>query len=84
MFIGSAAYASAALAAGVPAKAISERLGHATAAFTLQTLTHVLPGMDRVAADTVANLILGSDAALPEPQGRGSGSMILESGPEGD
>ena len=57
-------YATAALQAGVPTKIISERLGHATAAFTLQTYTHVIPGMDQAAADTVAALILGSAAQL--------------------
>ena len=51
-------YASAALLAGVPPKVISERLGHATAAFTLQTYAHVIPGMDEDAASTVADLIL--------------------------
>jgi hypothetical protein len=43
----------------VPAKIISERLGHASAAFTLQPYTHVTPGMDRAAAESVAALILG-------------------------
>ena len=52
-------YATAALKAGVPAKIVSERLGHATAAFTLQVYTHVIPGMDQQAATTVADLILG-------------------------
>jgi integrase len=42
----------------VPAKVISERLGHANAAFTLQTYTHVTPGMDRAVAESVAALIL--------------------------
>ncbi|MFL6023914.1 MAG: tyrosine-type recombinase/integrase [Marmoricola sp.] len=51
-------YATAALKAGVPAKVISERLGHSTAAFTMQTYTHVIPGMDELAANTVADLIL--------------------------
>ena len=39
---------------------ISERLGHASVAFTLQTYSHVIPGMDREAAATVADLILTS------------------------
>jgi hypothetical protein len=51
-------YATAALIAGVPAKVISERLGHATAAFTLQAYAHVIPGMDEDAANSVAALIL--------------------------
>ena len=51
-------YASAGLKAGVPAKAMSERLGHSSAAFTLQTYSHVIPGMDESAANDVADLIL--------------------------
>lgn len=56
-------YATAALRAGVPAKVISERLGHATAAFTLQVYSHVIPGMDQAAADSVASLILSASKA---------------------
>ena len=55
-------YATAALKAGISAKVISERLGHASVAFTLQTYGHVIPGMDRDAAATVADLILGQHA----------------------
>jgi len=51
-------YATAALKAGVPAKVISERLGHANVAFTLQVYSHVLPGMDAEAANIVADLIM--------------------------
>ena len=36
-------YATAALAAGIPAKVVSERLGHATIAITMDTYSHVLP-----------------------------------------
>jgi integrase len=54
-------YATAALKAGVPPKIISERLGHSTAAFTMQTYTHVIPGMDQAAANSVAALILGRE-----------------------
>jgi integrase len=52
-------YATAALAAGVPAKVVSERLGHANIAITMDTYSHVLPGLDAQAAGTVARLILG-------------------------
>jgi integrase len=52
-------YATAALKAGLSARVISERLGHASVAFTLQTYGHVIPGMDKDAAATVADLILG-------------------------
>jgi integrase len=54
-------YATAALAAGVPAKVISERLGHANIAITMDTYSHVLPGMDERAASVVARLILDDE-----------------------
>ncbi len=60
-------YATAALAAGIPAKVVSERLGHATIAITMDTYSHVLPGLDERAAVTVARLILEGDQ--PEPSG---------------
>jgi hypothetical protein len=47
------------LAAGIPAKVISERLGHANIAITMDTYSHVLPGLDEQAAGIVAQLILG-------------------------
>jgi integrase len=56
-------YASAALAAGVPAKIVSERLGHASVAFTLTQYTHLVPGLDRQAAQAVAAHVLGPIAA---------------------
>jgi hypothetical protein len=40
---------------------MSERLGHATVAFTLDTCTSALPAMDTSAADMVAGLILGTE-----------------------
>jgi hypothetical protein len=58
-------YATAALAAGVPAKVVSERLGHATIAITVDTYSHVLPGLDAQAAGTVARLILGEAEQEP-------------------
>jgi integrase len=56
-------YATAALAAGIPAKVVSERLGNANIAITMDTYSHVLPGLDAEAAEAVARLILG------EPRG---------------
>lgn len=38
-------FASLMLLRGVPAKVISEALGHASVAFTLQVYSHILPGM---------------------------------------
>lgn len=42
---------------GVPVKVVSERLGHATTAFTIETYQHVLPGMPADAADLFGQLI---------------------------
>jgi integrase len=55
-------YASAALASGVNPKVVSERLGHSSVAFTLRVYSHVLPGLDKRAADVMAGLILGTGA----------------------
>jgi integrase len=52
-------WASLALAAGVPAKVVSERLGHANISITMDVYTHALPAMDREAADRVAGAIFG-------------------------
>ena len=57
---------STSFAAGIPAKVVSERLGHATIAVTMDIYSHVLPGLDREAADSVARLILGGGNAMPE------------------
>jgi integrase len=61
-----------ALTAGVPAKVVSERLGHANIAITMDLYSHVLPSMDDAAARTVATLILGEqngpgEAAVSNP-----------------
>lgn len=53
-------YATAALEAGIPAKVVSERLGHSGIAITLDRYSHVRPKLDEEAAETVANLILGT------------------------
>jgi len=41
---------------GVPVKVVSERLGHANIAFTIETYQHVLPGMQADAARTYQRL----------------------------
>lgn len=50
-------HATLLLRAGVPLKVVSKRLGHSTPAFTMAVYQHVLPGMQRDAADTFARLI---------------------------
>ena len=50
-------HATQLLSQGVHPKIVSERLGHATVAITLDTYSHVLPGMQEEAAQKI-------DAAL--------------------
>jgi integrase len=50
-------HASLALQAGVPAKVVSERLGHATVSFTLDVYSHVVPGLQEEAAERIAALM---------------------------
>jgi hypothetical protein len=50
-------WATLALSAGVHPKIVSERLGHATIAITLDTYSHVSPGMQQDAADTATALL---------------------------
>ena len=54
-------YASAGLASANgwhEVKVISERLGHANVAITIDTYSHVLPAVDAKTAHTLAKLIL--------------------------
>jgi len=55
-------YASAGLANAAgwyEVKVISERLGHANVAITIDTYRHVLPAADEATANTLATTILG-------------------------
>jgi integrase len=52
-------HATHALQAGVHPKIVSERLGHSTVTITLDTYSHVLPGLQREAAEAVAALVRG-------------------------
>ena len=54
-------YATAALAAGVPVKVVSARLGHSDVATTLRIYAHVLPGDDEAAAELAARAIESRD-----------------------
>jgi integrase len=51
--------ATLALAAGVPPKVVSEQLGHASSAFTLDVYSHVLPHMQEEAAAKVEAVLTG-------------------------
>lgn len=48
-----------ALEAGVSAKVVSDRIGHANFGFFLQTYAHVLGNDDRDAAERVASFLIG-------------------------
>lgn len=50
-------HASLAVAAGVPMKVISERLGHASITITMDLYAHLAPGLDEDAAAKAATLI---------------------------
>ena len=50
-------HATQLLRAGINVKVISQRLGHASVAFTLRVYAHVLPEQDRSAADAMAGLL---------------------------
>lgn len=50
-------HASLLVAAGIPVKVVSERLGHAHPSFTIHTYQHLLPGMSAEAAHRFADLI---------------------------
>ena len=52
-------HASHLLGAGVNPKVVSERLGHSSVAFTLDTYAHVMPGQQAAAAAAVADLVFG-------------------------
>lgn len=56
-------HASLLLKAGVPIKVVSERLGHATASFTLDVYGWVLPGMQADAAAVFSRLMAAPPSA---------------------
>jgi integrase len=50
-------HATLMLKSGVHPKIVSERLGHSTVAFTLDTYTHVVPGLQEAAAKAFDNIL---------------------------
>jgi integrase len=55
-------HATLGLAAGVHVKVMSDRLGHATTAFTQDVYMHAIPAVENDAADQIAGLVFGTDA----------------------
>jgi integrase len=65
--------ASILLARGVHPKVVSDMLGHATIALTLDTYSHVIPSLQQEAASVVAAAVLdpaASTAPQPSPKGQ--------------
>ena len=52
-------HATIALRANRNPKVVSERLGHANVSITLDTYSHVTPGLEQDVADVVAKLVDG-------------------------
>lgn len=50
-------HASLLLKAGIPAKVVSERLGHSTIAITMDIYSHVMPGMQKEAANKLETML---------------------------
>jgi integrase len=65
--------ASILLAQGVHPKVVSEELGHATIALTLDTYSHVIPSLQQEAAGVIAAAIL--DPASMQPQSAPKGHV---------
>ena len=65
--------------AGVPPKVVSEQLGHASAEFTLDVYSHVLPHMQEQAAIKVEKVLMGRVLA-----GRRSGRAWTHEPPFGN
>ncbi len=53
---------SLALQAGIPVRVVSERLGHASAAMTLDVYAHVLPGMQEEATAKLEAVLFGGNS----------------------
>ena len=67
-------HATSALAAGVDVKIVSIRLGHSRSSITADIYQHALPGLDREAAQRMADLIVPPDDDHPidgDPDGNG-------------
>jgi integrase len=57
-------HATLGLAAGVHVKVMSDRLGHATTAFTQDVYMHAIPAVEDDAANQIADLVFGKELGL--------------------
>ncbi len=81
--------ASLALAAGVPMRVVSDRLGHSSTAITADLYTHVSPVVAGTAADAIASIVprRGHAAAVPDAsamQAPAPGALPTEHGSGGE
>jgi integrase len=67
------------LGAGVHPKIVSERLGHATIAITMDTYQHVLPTMQREAADVMAAILPAQSVHVTKSNGGTNGGQLSAS-----
>jgi hypothetical protein len=63
--------ASILLARGVHPKVVSELLGHATIALTLDTYSHVIPSLQQEAASVLTTAVLDPASMPPQASARG-------------
>ena len=61
-------HATLALQAGIHPKVVSERLGHANIAITLDTYSHAIPALQEEAAERIAGLVSGGELSRPSPE----------------
>ena len=71
-------HASLLLRAGVYAKIVSERLGHASVAFTLDVYSHVMPGIQEEAIDGLERVIASAEAGADIAPLPGSVPFLVE------
>jgi integrase len=62
------------LEAGVPVRAVSERLGHANATTTLGIYAHAVPATDQRSAELLGNLLAPKKSSLQKRKRRSKGS----------
>ena len=74
--------ATLALAAGVPPKVVAEQLGHASAAFTLDVYSHLLPHMQEQAAIKVEQILIGRGDLLQKSRRIRTKTHYSEAGPK--
>lgn len=73
-------HATMGLAAGIPVKIISTRLGHATTAFTQDVYMHKVPALEESAAEQIADLIFKDTETTTDDDGEDDGDADVIAG----